>query len=215
MPMDHACSGRSARSLPSVRTSAWYWRGSGMRPFFTHSLTLGGLMPNARAVAVIDPKCSTRMSGDMTAIIGNPIRVSIGNPYRLSGRILGMPTPRKEPATIGARIVAAREEAGLSQKELAKKLGITQPSLSDLERGESGAPRARTLLAMRNAGISQDYIMDGRGPKLLRDIELRLADDTAASMLRELSDEEHEVFMEMLRATIRKKGKPSLNDPYK
>lgn len=39
--------------------------------------------------------------------------------------------------TIGDRVRRARKHAGINQRELAKAIGITQPSLSELERGES------------------------------------------------------------------------------
>ena len=45
--------------------------------------------------------------------------------------------PRK-PATT-ARLKAARQRAGLTQVELAKRLGITQATYSDFERGRTKA----------------------------------------------------------------------------
>lgn len=41
-----------------------------------------------------------------------------------------------EPESIGRRIQEAREEAGLSQEELASRLGITQSALSNYELGK-------------------------------------------------------------------------------
>jgi len=46
---------------------------------------------------------------------------------------MGRPSSRKRTA-FGERLVAAREEAGLSQRDLADKLGITQRALSWWER---------------------------------------------------------------------------------
>jgi transcriptional regulator with XRE-family HTH domain len=43
--------------------------------------------------------------------------------------------PLMEPAELGARIRELREAAGLSQAELAERLGIAQNSLSNWERG--------------------------------------------------------------------------------
>jgi transcriptional regulator with XRE-family HTH domain len=45
-------------------------------------------------------------------------------------------------------IEAARKQLGLSQADLAKKLGVNQASVSRFESGEL-APNARTLLAVR------------------------------------------------------------------
>ena len=39
---------------------------------------------------------------------------------------------------IGAAIKQARTHSGMSQTELAKKLGVSQPRISDIERGSTG-----------------------------------------------------------------------------
>jgi len=40
---------------------------------------------------------------------------------------------------IGQRVRSARKAAGLTQKELAEKVGIRQSTISELEKGESQA----------------------------------------------------------------------------
>ncbi len=67
-------------------------------------------------------------------------------------------------AEFGARLTAAREERGLSQKQLAAKLRINVSTLSRHERGEA-SPRFDELLALRAAlGVSLDFLMTGEGP---------------------------------------------------
>ncbi len=125
------------------------------------------------------------------------------------GKMLGM------TSTIGDRIRAAREAKGWNKAELARKLKVKPPSVTQLESGDSGAPSSETLMAMRDVGISPDYIMRGKGPKLIEDIERRLADDTLVSMIRELEREDQEIVEDMVKVIIRRKRGSSPNDPFK
>lgn len=45
-------------------------------------------------------------------------------------------TPNTTPESIGERIARLRKEKGITQKELADMLGVTQPVVSDYENGE-------------------------------------------------------------------------------
>lgn len=64
----------------------------------------------------------------------------------------------------GVRIRELRIAKGMSQEKLAKAAGITQPSLSDLERGESLVPRGSTLIRLAVALESNPhYIETGKG----------------------------------------------------
>jgi transcriptional regulator with XRE-family HTH domain len=51
--------------------------------------------------------------------------------------------PRPEPATFGGRIRAAREAAGLSERELARRLGLDPGTLAAWERDEVRRPYPR------------------------------------------------------------------------
>jgi len=65
--------------------------------------------------------------------------------------------------TIGKRVRFAREESGLSQDELAKKIGMKQPSLSELENGAKGK-RTRYLPAIAEAtGFNVHWLDTGMG----------------------------------------------------
>ena len=64
----------------------------------------------------------------------------------------------------GSRIKELRTVKGMTQEQLAKAAGITQPSLSDLERGESKVPRGSTLIKLAIALESNpNYIETGKG----------------------------------------------------
>lgn len=130
-------------------------------------------------------------------------------PLPFVGTLIGMGT------TVGERIREAREAKGWSQAELARRIRVRPPSVSQLESGDSGAPSSETLLRMRDAGINPDYIMRGKGPKLLGDIEKKLRADTLFSMLQEIDAEQQAVIEDMLRGMIRRKKGSSPNDPFK
>lgn len=77
---------------------------------------------------------------------------------------MGRPTERKRTA-FGERLVTAREAAGLSQRELADKLGITQRALCWWER-EPVALKPEQLAALTVAvGVSADFLLGRDGEK--------------------------------------------------
>lgn len=60
---------------------------------------------------------------------------------------------------ISSRLRAIRKERGLTQKDLAKKAGLRQATLSHIERGFA-APRADKLAALcRALDVSADYLL--------------------------------------------------------
>jgi len=68
--------------------------------------------------------------------------------------------------TIAERLVHAREAAGLSQPQLAKKAGVSQGSISHIETGLRKNPRHLLSLA-KALGITPDWLMNGSGPRQL------------------------------------------------
>lgn len=77
---------------------------------------------------------------------------------------MGRPTTRKRTA-FGNRILEAREQRGLSQKQLADKLGVSQRVLSWWER-EPVALKAEQLAALAEAlEVSADYFLGREAPK--------------------------------------------------
>jgi excisionase family DNA binding protein len=61
-----------------------------------------------------------------------------------------VPAWRREPKRAGWRVRRLREEAGLTQLELAARSGLTHETISRLEHGQR-EPHARTLLALAQA----------------------------------------------------------------
>lgn len=70
--------------------------------------------------------------------------------------------------TLGTRIRSARKEAGLTQVELARKVHITQPTLSDLENGHTDSTSSLVELAMA-LGVRPEWLATGKGDRKLQD----------------------------------------------
>lgn len=67
---------------------------------------------------------------------------------------------------IGARAKQVRDENGLSQQEMAGKLGMSLRGWQKIERGE-GTPNGETLLGFDKFGINPGWVLTGVGPKRL------------------------------------------------
>ena len=92
----------------------------------------------------------------MRPLLGIPFCVSIGMP-NAPGATLG----RMET---GKRIRALRLARGMKQKDLAKRLGIAAPSLSELETGESKEPSGPVLAGLcRELETNAEFLLTGKG----------------------------------------------------
>lgn len=104
--------------------------------------------------------------------------------------------------SIGQRIRLARETLGLNQGELARRIGIKQASLSDLENGLSKAPSARVLLDMADIlKVTPRWIIDGK------DGELKIATPKEHDLLdlfRELPEPQQQAMLGTLQALAKK-----------
>jgi DNA-binding XRE family transcriptional regulator len=71
---------------------------------------------------------------------------------------------------VSTTLIAYRSDHGLSQRELAKRLGVSQPRVVELESGEKN-PQIETLIKI-SAAIDVEFAIDvvpvGREPKLVR-----------------------------------------------
>ena len=77
---------------------------------------------------------------------------------------------KSEGSAIGQRIAEARRRADISQRELARRLGVTQQTIATLERRTS-TPRSATLLKIAEIlGVSPNELLgvkdsgNGQGP---------------------------------------------------
>jgi transcriptional regulator with XRE-family HTH domain len=150
----------------------------------------------------------------MATLLGTPELVSIGVPYSVTRMILGMAT-----TALGRRLVQVRKEAGFGDQRQAAKfarlLGITPASLHDLESGKSKTLGGKSLLGYIRLGANAQFIFDGKGKPMLKNIEKTLRAQTLVSMMTELEDIDMETVERMVKAFIRAKPGPSENDPFK
>lgn len=64
--------------------------------------------------------------------------------------------------TLARRLYLARDEAGLTQKELAERIDVSKRSVVNYEGGET-APRRHVVVAWALAtGVPAEYLLDGR-----------------------------------------------------
>ncbi len=62
--------------------------------------------------------------------------------------------------TIGERVKTAREQCGIHQAELARRLGCSVNALSMLEKNAITDPRASRIIGIAKAlGVSADYLL--------------------------------------------------------
>lgn len=89
-----------------------------------------------------------------------------------------MKTAIREATTLAERVKLARAHARLTQVQLARKTGIKQPTISDLERGEQTKSAYTTQIA-HACGVSPLWLATGRGDMdaTEADEEMPLSDD--------------------------------------
>lgn len=61
---------------------------------------------------------------------------------------------------LGKRIEAARKERGLSQKELASRLGLQQSYYSQIENGKYGISVEKLVAIVRELDIPYEFLLD-------------------------------------------------------
>jgi transcriptional regulator with XRE-family HTH domain len=97
--------------------------------------------------------------------------------------------------TVGNRIRKLRKARKLTQPQLAKAVGITQASVTDLETGRSKSPASSTLTRLaRFFEVDPEWLMTGKGPQhavsILTDQESELV-----LLFRSLSSESREYVL--------------------
>ncbi|MFZ5616208.1 MAG: helix-turn-helix domain-containing protein [Pseudomonadota bacterium] len=69
--------------------------------------------------------------------------------------------PANEPLSIGERIKTARKSAGVSQVDLAKKVGVTQPAVANWESGVHDPRRLMLAKIAEALQVSPDWLASG------------------------------------------------------
>jgi transcriptional regulator with XRE-family HTH domain len=65
----------------------------------------------------------------------------------------------KAEETLGARIARLRRDLGMTQAELAERLGVSQPAVSDYENGDIRLPADVVVEIARIVGVSTDELL--------------------------------------------------------
>ena len=100
-------------------------------------------------------------------------------------------------ATLGDRLVALREQAQLSQADLARKLGVKKSTLVAWEE-DRNEPRANRLQMLSGIlGVSLKWLLTGEGDEVEIDADPQAAVDVA------LLSEIREIRAQLLSATNR------------
>ncbi len=106
-----------------------------------------------------------------------------------------------EAATFGDRVAAARESAGMSQGQLARRMGVKKSTLVGWEQDLS-EPRANKLSMLSGLlNVSMSWLLTGEGDDLTAPTEDTLGEDMAA-LARELRS-----LREDLRAQAERAGR--------
>ncbi|MEP1521510.1 helix-turn-helix transcriptional regulator [Ascidiaceihabitans sp.] len=94
----------------------------------------------------------------------------------------------QDAATFGDRVAAAREQAGMAQKDLARRLGIRLDTLRKWE-NDLSEPRANRLSMMAGLlNVSMMWLINGEGVGMDAPADADARDDTTRAILLELRD---------------------------
>jgi len=101
--------------------------------------------------------------------------------------------------SVASRLRAARENAGLSQGQVAKMLGFHRPTISEIEAGRRRISAEELALLAKAYDVSVSWIANGEVE--VRDPSIELA----ARELAKLKKQDLDNLMQLLR-TLRKSG---------
>ncbi len=95
-------------------------------------------------------------------------------------------------------------------------MGITPPSLHDIESGKTQSLGAKSLAGYLKIGANLTYLLEGKGePMQKKEIEHQLKAQTLLSMIGELDETETDIVSDLVKGMIRRKTGSSPNDPFK
>ena len=96
-------------------------------------------------------------------------------------------------AAIATRLKAAREQAGLTQGQVAKLLGLHRPSVSEIEAGRRAVSADELATLADTYGVSVAWLLDGEAGDVSR-----VRYEMAARRLSNLKEEDIDQLMELL-----------------
>ena len=116
--------------------------------------------------------------------------------------------------TLGDRIRTLRKSLGMTQVTLAKRAGINQSSISELERGDTKKGFGQTIVALAAAlQTSPEWLTSGKGSPLPQ-ISSTVDESEALAIYRTLPPEMRAAWMATGRALLAQQP-PSKASPYR
>jgi transcriptional regulator with XRE-family HTH domain len=102
-------------------------------------------------------------------------------------------------STIATRVTALRTAKQISQRELAKRCKISQPTIANIERGRTTEIKGFVLeLLAKELGCTAAFILEGSDSSETHEFEMRLME--LAALFKKLPEEDQESFLRVLRA---------------
>ena len=106
--------------------------------------------------------------------------------------------------TLGGRIKSLRLARGLAQPDLAARVGISQPSLSNIERNKTEKLRGDTLAGLcRELGVTPDVLLRGT---TTRNPESVLHEAEIMGLWRQLTDDDQVHLLAIARALAQRRA---------
>lgn len=98
---------------------------------------------------------------------------------------------------MGQRILARRKALGLTQDDLAERIGVTPPMISNLEQGKKAIRPDNLAKVCKALGLSADFVLYGGDTHSYVDVVIE--------KLMHLSDDELQIVSDMIDALNKKR----------
>ena len=117
------------------------------------------------------------------------------------------------PGSLGYRFRKAREARKLTQTKAATLLGISQPSLSLIEIGDSLSVEGETLVrASKHYKKEAEWLLHGAGPEMKQSLDPD--ESEAVSIFQALDEHNLDAWMAMGRHYLERQGVKSRTAPF-
>ena len=166
-------------------------------------------MFKASAVFTCVPKYATTSAGFMLAIM--TLRYCPVNPSFAYGPNMDLRD------NMGERIRSMRKAKGMTQMQLCKLAGITQGTLSPLERGDTKKVQASTLLQIAKAlGVNVEYLRTGAETPVQPQM-VTVEESELLALYRELPKDQQEKLLSHARDihSLIEQLRGTASNPYK
>lgn len=138
--------------------------------------------------------------------MSNPGFVKTGDTIQTTPLLFGgLPVAEMTAVQIGARLAELRKEKGITQGELAERLGVSQPMISDYERGELRLHGELIVELAKILGVSADELLGIKTGKKNGSIKNRRLARRLQS-INQLPKRDQEALLRTIDAFVSKTG---------